>query len=105
MRSNGLNFSKSITNPNSVIARILIGLTFEGPRTKKYILRRILGKTLDLRTARGYFSYYFAEGRERGLLRYDAKTQTWSLDENGRLLAKTLARTSWRGSRPWLQES
>jgi hypothetical protein len=89
MRSNGLTLEQVTTT--TVIGKILLGLyQHDRPLTKKYILRRILGKTLNLRTSRGYFSNYFAEAREQGLLKYDRVTQTWRLTCLGERLAVNL---------------
>ena len=44
---NGLNFSKSISNPNSRLNRLRSYLSVKGEATKGEILRDVFGKTLD----------------------------------------------------------
>jgi hypothetical protein len=79
MRSNGLTLEQVTTT--TVIGKILLGLyQHDRPLTKKY----------NLRTSRGYFSNYFAEAREQGLLKYDRVTQTWRLTCLGERLAVNL---------------
>jgi len=43
---NGMDFSKSIHNPNSRLNRVLTYLRQVGPRTKREILRDVFGKNV-----------------------------------------------------------
>jgi len=44
---NGLNFSRSVGNPQSRLERVREYLRVNGPRTKREILRDVFGRTLD----------------------------------------------------------
>lgn len=43
---NGINFTKSVGNPNSRLERVRAYLTVNGPRTKREILRDVFGKDI-----------------------------------------------------------
>lgn len=64
---NGLNFSQSVGNPNSRLARVHEYLRVNGPRTKREILRDVFGRTIDPTTFRGWGSTFFSLGVRYGV--------------------------------------
>lgn len=79
---NGLNFVRSVTNPNSRLSRLREYLTLNGPRSKREILRDVFGKeNLDSSTVRGWGVYLFTYGVHHGFLRKERKGNTvlWSV--------------------------
>ena len=90
---NGMNFSRSVGNPNSRLERVRSYLTTNGPRTKRQILRDVFGKEVgDLRehwmarrnkghTTRGWGAYLFGYGVRHGYFKHERKGNTvyWSV--------------------------
>lgn len=89
---NGLNFSKSVGDRSSVLSKVVSFLRVHGPCTKKDILTKCLGKTVDILVSRkdtyiysptygttvytarnltrGYFSESFAGMVHAGFIRH-----------------------------------
>lgn len=81
---NGLNFSRSVGNPNSRIERIREYLRVNGPSTKKDILYYVFGKNIGRYpngVTRGWGAYVFGLGVKCGYLTKTRKggTTYWSL--------------------------
>ena len=88
---NGLNFSKSVGNPNSRLERVRSYLSTNGPRTKRDILRDVFGKVVDTtpRHVRdilngvtyGWGAYLFGYGVRHGFFTKTRKGRTtlWSV--------------------------
>jgi hypothetical protein len=90
---NGMNFSRSVGNPNSRLERVRSYLTTNGPRTKRQILRDVFGKEVgDLRehwmarrskghTSHGWGAYLFGYGVRHGFFKHERKGNTvyWSV--------------------------
>lgn len=90
---NGMNFTRSVGNPNSRLERVRDYLTKNGPRTKREILRDVFGKEVgDLRmnwmtrrklghTSHGWGAYLFGYGVRHGFFKHERKGRTvlWSV--------------------------
>ena len=107
---NGMNFSRAIYNPSSLIARIVNYLRANGPQTKAVLLDKALDKGHALRptvqegtyngkkyrhvfppSARGYASYTFGLAVKLGILeweRTDGNTIVWSLGPMATIVVK-----------------
>jgi len=71
---NGLNFSKSVSNPNSRLNRLRSYLSVKGEATKGEILRDVFGKTLGKDWKNGHVSsgwgtYLFNYGVRHGFFK------------------------------------
>lgn len=90
---NGMNFVRSVGNPNSRLERVRDYLTKNGPRTKREILRDVFGKEVgDLRenwlvrrnkgnVSHGWGTYLFVYGVKHGFFTKTRKGRTvlWSV--------------------------
>ena len=90
---NGMNFTKSVGNPNSRLEKVRKYLSDNGPRTKREILRDVFGKEVgDLRmdwqtryklghTSYGWGAYLFGYGVRHGFFTKVRKGRTvlWSV--------------------------
>lgn len=94
---NGLNFSRSVGNPNSRLERVRKYLRENGSRTKAEILREVFGKNItenpqyvmkgswyypkNNEVTRGWGSYLFTYGVHHGFFRKERKGNTvlWSV--------------------------
>lgn len=76
---NGLNFSRSVGNPDSRLEKIRTYLRTMGPRTKREILRDVFNKT-DV-VIRGWGVYVFTYGVLHGFFRKERKGNVtyWSV--------------------------
>lgn len=74
---NGLNFSRSVGNPNSRLERVRKYLRDNGSRTKAEILRDVFNRPM----CRGWGCYLFTYGVIHGFFRKERKGNTvlWSL--------------------------
>ena len=77
---NGLNFSKSVGNPNSRLERVRSYLSTNGPRTKRDILRDVFGKHVG-QVSYGWGTYVFGYGVKHGYFKHERKGRTvlWSV--------------------------
>lgn len=69
---NGLNFSRSIHNPNSRLNRLRSYLSVKGEATKREILRDVFGKTLGKgrgEVTSGWGTYLFGYGVKHGFFK------------------------------------
>lgn len=85
---NGMNFTKSVGNPNSRLERVREYLRINGPRTKREILRDVFGKEVgDLRenwkvrmekghTSHGWGAYLWTYGVKHGFFTKTRKGRT-----------------------------
>ena len=70
---NGMNFSKSVKNPNSNLRKVLSYLAVNGPRSKSEILQNVFGRVYEWRPGyrqvkRGWGSSMFGLARRCGFL-------------------------------------
>lgn len=77
---NGLNFSKSVGNPNSRLNRVRDYLSKNGPRTKRDILRDVFGKNVG-QVSYGWGTYLFGYGIRHGFFTKTRKGNSvlWSV--------------------------
>lgn len=85
---NGMNFVRSVGNPNSRLERVRDYLTKNGPRTKRDILRDVFGKEVgDLRehwlarrrkgnVSHGWGAYLWTYGVKQGFFTKTRKGRT-----------------------------
>lgn len=88
---NGMNFSKSVGNPNSRLERVRSYLLANGPSTKRDILRDVFGKVVDTNpwhvrdnlngVTYGWGAYLFGYGVRHGFFTKTRKGRTtlWSV--------------------------
>lgn len=78
---NGLNFAKSVGNPNSRLEKVRKYLAENGPRTKREIVRDVFGREIGNGVTAGWGAYLFGYGVKHGHFKYERKGNTvyWSL--------------------------
>ena len=83
---NGLNFSRSIHNPNSRLNRLRSYLSVKGEATKREILRDVFGRVLDNRyiyprpnnvVTSGWGTYLFNYGVRHGFFKKGRRGNMW----------------------------
>jgi hypothetical protein len=83
---NGLNFSRSIHNPNSRLNRLRSYLSVKGEATKREILRDVFGRVLDNRyiyprpnnvVTSGWGTYLFNYGVRHGFFKKVRRGNMW----------------------------
>ena len=65
---NGMNFSRSVTNPNSRLSRVRDYLHLKGEATKAEIFRDVFGKDIKV-VSTGWGCYLFSLGVRQGFFK------------------------------------
>lgn len=77
---NGLNFVRSVGNPNSRLEKVRKYLSDNGPRTKREIFRDVFGKEIG-QVSYGWGTYLFGYGVRHGFFTKSRKGRSvlWNL--------------------------